>query len=137
MCEDNKDDSAEYRNLLIQTWQKSQESYDKAMLTLSAGALGLSFAFIKDIIGPYGIVSKCLLLYAWVCWALSISFTLISFFTSIVTCKRAVTLYDKGERDPKKLGGFSDKITYSLNALSGLLFLVGILLMITFVFKNV
>ena len=40
----------EYRKELIQTVQKLNENYDKLIITLSGGALGLSLAFIKDIV---------------------------------------------------------------------------------------
>jgi len=39
-----------YRDLLQELSVKSQEQYDKTVITLSTGALGLSFAFIKDIV---------------------------------------------------------------------------------------
>lgn len=39
-----------YRDLLQDLSVKSQEQYDKTVITLSTGALGLSFAFIKDVV---------------------------------------------------------------------------------------
>ena len=40
-----------YRDFLIAAEQKSQEDYDKTVIALSGGALGISFAFATDIVG--------------------------------------------------------------------------------------
>jgi hypothetical protein len=42
------DHTSDYRSLLVQTWQKAQDDFDKAVLSLSGGALGVSFIFLKD-----------------------------------------------------------------------------------------
>jgi hypothetical protein len=42
-----------YRKHLVDSCQKSQEAYDKAVLALSAGALGVTINFVKDIIGGH------------------------------------------------------------------------------------
>ena len=47
-------EAQQYRALLVQTWQKTQDDIDKAILSLSGGALGVSFVFLKDIVGPTG-----------------------------------------------------------------------------------
>ena len=41
----------EYRAHLVSAAQKAQEDFDKTLLALSGGALGVSFAFVKDIVG--------------------------------------------------------------------------------------
>ena len=43
--------SEEYRNGLIAAEQKSQDDYDKTIISLSGGALAISVVFIKDIMG--------------------------------------------------------------------------------------
>jgi len=40
----------EYRTHLVAAEQKAQEDYDKTVISLSGGALGISFAFIVDCI---------------------------------------------------------------------------------------
>lgn len=39
----------EYRQTLINLEQQMQSTYDKAVMTLSGGALGISLAFLKDV----------------------------------------------------------------------------------------
>ena len=62
---------ADYRGLLISTEQASQTDFDKGVLALSGGALGLSFAFTKDIVGTTHVVHIGFLLSAWIAWAAS------------------------------------------------------------------
>lgn len=44
-------DRDEWREHLVSAEQKSQEDLDKALLSLSGGALGVSLIFLKDVIG--------------------------------------------------------------------------------------
>ncbi len=42
---------AAYRQHLVDAEQQMQAEYDKAVLVLSGGAIGLSMTFLKDIVG--------------------------------------------------------------------------------------
>ena len=42
-------ETASERNRLIDTYNAASESYDRGIMTLSGGSVGLSLAFIKDI----------------------------------------------------------------------------------------
>ena len=68
--------------------QSSTDSFDTNMLTLSSGALGISLAFIKDIV-PLG-QAKWLpsLLISWVSFAVCILATVISFRVSKAALKK-------------------------------------------------
>jgi hypothetical protein len=69
--EEDTDDLSEYRKHLQAAEQKSQEDFDKTVLSLSGGALGISFVFLKDVIGPNPIVQPNMLFAAWVAWGIS------------------------------------------------------------------
>ena len=71
-----------YRDLLQGLSIKSQEQYDKTLLTLSTGALGLSFAFIKDIVNISSATNINYLTGSWICLTLSILCILISFLSA-------------------------------------------------------
>src|SRR5579862_5851295 len=59
-------------DLLSKLERQSQTSYDRAILALSGGALGVTIAFVKDMI--HGTPRAGGLLFAsWVCWALSLA----------------------------------------------------------------
>jgi hypothetical protein len=129
--------AADYRGLLTKTEQESQAEFDKAILALSGGALGLSFAFTKDIVGTGNITHSGFLLAAWIAWATSSASVLISFFTSILALRKAIRQLDRGTIGMERPGGWWDSITASLN-LSGLfLFLVGLAMMVFFLKYNV
>jgi hypothetical protein len=118
------------------------DSFDKSMLTLSSGALGVSLAFIKDIV-PRGTASWiCLLIISWIAFALCIATTVVSFLFSIAAHKKHRELLDKmwttrkrelAELEPSvwnRLVTFCTRTALTL-------FLVGLASTMVFVVKNV
>jgi hypothetical protein len=131
-----------YRNFIIEADQKQQESFDKTVLTLSGGALGITFAFLKDIVGTNPI-HPVLITLAWIFWGVSVSCTLISFFTSHLTLNKIIDHIDQNisadsiqkiyENSPEK----SFKVlTNILNVTSAALFILGVILTAIFAFYN-
>ena len=64
------DTDNEYRRLLQELENKAQDQYDKTVILLSTGALGISFAFLKEIVKLETAVMIHFLIGAWICWAL-------------------------------------------------------------------
>jgi hypothetical protein len=128
-------DPDDFRSLLIKTAQESQSDYDKSVLLLSGGALGVSIAFVKDIIGATHPAHSCLLLTAWILWGVSCASVLVSYYTSSIALSIAI---DRVDREPpgKSLTGAFDVITKILNAVSGLGFLIGLAFFCYFVAAN-
>jgi hypothetical protein len=133
----------EYRTHLITAEQKAQEDYDKTVISLSGGALGISFAFIKDIIGDHPIISKNILVSGWICWGLSITLVLASYFLSHLALREAIKQFDTavknlnvGEIYSQRPGGWYSLITAILNVIGGILFLAGVILIAIFVWYN-
>jgi len=126
----------EYRSNLIAAERKAQEDFDKTILSLSGGALGVSFAFLKDIVGQDPITNASVLFSAWVCWGFSVTLVLVSYYTSHLALRRAIKQVDTGEIYAKRPGGRVDLITALCNALGAILFFVGVVLMIVFVRFN-
>lgn len=79
-----------YRQSLVAAEQAMQGEYDKGVLTLSGGALGISLVFLKDVVGEHPLKNPGFLLAAWTAWGLSIAFVLCSYFTSTKALRRAV-----------------------------------------------
>lgn len=131
-----EDDKLRYRELLETLKQNSQESYDKTVLSLSAGALGVSFAFVKDIIGSWPAQTPGWLFTAWVFWGISVTSVLASFFCSQKAFQKAIKQVDAGEMYNKHLGGHLNTITILLNCTAGFCFFLGIITMIVFVAHN-
>ena len=131
-----KDDKYSYRELLETLKQNSQESYDKTVLSLSAGALGISFAFVKDIVGCWPAQTPHWLFAAWTFWAVSVTSVLLSFLCSQKALEKAIKQVDAGEMYNKNLGGCLNKVTILLNYMSGFCFLTGVVTMFIFVTNN-
>lgn len=130
----------EERKILLGHKQDHSNNLDKAILTLSAGALGLSLTFL-DKINPHN--SQCLklmLLFSWIGFTLSILLTLISFVTSEKAYDRQIEINDKYYEDERKepekneLNVFVDSIRIASIAS----FMVGtaLLLIYTFISMN-
>ena len=131
-----------YRSFLISAEQKAQEQYDKTVLALSGGAFGVSFAFVNDIVGRDPQYMECLL-SAWAAWGLSITAVLFSFYFSNLALRKTVMQVDATvkqvdaeEAYSSSPGGFFSKVTAVLNAIGGVLFLVGVIFLVIFVSGN-
>ena len=129
------DQQQDYRNLLTELEQKAYEDYDKALLAMSGGALAISIAFLKNIVGHDSYQYSCLLIGAWISWTLTVLVVLGSFLMSQIALRTAIQELDSGE-EKSRLGGFADKITGFLNVAGGILFFVGVVLMVIFASVN-
>lgn len=127
---------SEYRKSLLSLEQQMQSEYDKAVMTLSGGALGISLTFLKDVVIKEGVTGGGFLLAAWTCWGLSVTCTLASFYTSAVALRTAVEQTDDRTIYLELVGGRLNKVTKLLNAASGLLFLCGVVFVVVFVARN-
>ncbi len=135
-CDPPKKPPSEYRQWLISAEHKSQDDFDKAVLALSGGALGISFVFVRDIIGSGAIHNSGWLLAAWLLWALSSLAILASFFASHLALRRAVQQCDDGSIYSQTPGGMFAWTTRSLNALGAIVFVTGVCFMALFVHSN-
>ena len=130
------EDLKEYRKHIIKAEQKIQEEYDKSVLSLSGGALGVSFAFIKNIIGDKPIINSDFLFLAWLSWGLSIVIILASYYTSHLALRKTLSQIEEDDYESFHIGGLSDKFTAVFNALGGIIFFLGVIFISIFVRKN-
>jgi len=126
----------EYRMFLLEADRKTQEDYDKAILSLAAGALGISIAFVKDIIGDVPATRPDLLAVAWAAWASSIACALVSLYSARFAIRKAISQVDGTGPSHERVGGRASLLTSSLNALAGALFLAGVVFMSVFAINN-
>ena len=120
------------RRLLEGRQGKAQDAYDQALLKLSGGALGLSFAFVRQI-GGEDPRMVCALEWAWALWIVSLVCVLLSHYSSERAMDIAIGQVDAGcESD----GGWWDKATGMLNPVGGLAFVVGAILAGVFMVSN-
>ncbi len=123
----------EYRNLLIKYQQEMIDEFGKAMLALAGGALGVSFAFIKDIVKLDETTGRSLLLLAWVSWGFSIVSILVSYYLSHLAMGRAIADVDARRTIHRS---WASRLTSFLTASSIVTFLLGVLLLAAFVRLN-
>lgn len=122
-----------HRSLLQSTAQRAWDSYDNALLILSGGAIGLSVAVLKDVIGNKPIIALCLLILAWLSWILSLAALLLSHFCGAKANQYAVSQLDT---NTEATGGSWNTITGICNPTSGILFLFGVIFFVLFVTLN-
>lgn len=127
----------QYREKLVELAQRSQTDFDRTVIALSGGALGVSFAFVKDFLG--GRIPQCtgFLMAAWAAWITSLLLVLWSYYFSALSMRKAISQLDAGTIRSQRTGGWFAVAIAWLNALGGLSFLVGIGFAAGFVFANV
>ena len=127
-----------------QAWddiQSSTDNFDRSLLTLSSGALGLSLAFIKDIV-PFNCAVWPRALYAsWISFAACIVMTVFSFRLSIAAQNKHLEYLAKYYLETKQ-EYFNKKSAYSKGLsvftwLASVFFLVGVTCTVLFCLKNV
>jgi hypothetical protein len=142
--EDKRKEYLEERRLLIEAESQSAQSFDKAMLTLSAGALALSITFIKELAPE----PKCLccLYFAWAGFCISLLSTLASFLTSQSSMRKQRDIVDARQKgDIKDDGGHrgpSERnvwttTTKGLNWFSIISFILGVVCLVVFATANI
>lgn len=126
----------EYRQGLIDTQRKLNESYDKLLVTLSGGALALSIAFLKDVIGSNEIVHPNLLLIAWAFFVISLASILGEILFGIQAHKRAVEQVDDKTIRKEKVGGKSSSWTTRFHWTAAASLIAGLIFISAFAFFN-
>ena len=134
----------EERKALIDAEREGARLFDRAILTLAAGAFGLSLAFIRQI-APQP-EATTFLAVAWGAFGASILSTLVSFLTSQSACRKQVEILESdyltrmispiGRRDSGGTKNWLAGLTKRLNWLSMTFFIIGLILLAFFSFKN-
>ncbi len=122
------DEAAEYRRALVSLEQQSQKAFDTTVVTLAGGALGLSFAFLKDILKGQPPIRPGLILAAWILWVVTLTIVLTSYYTSALAMRKGIRQLDAGGLASRPTGGLFAHVTTVLNALALAAFIVGLLL---------
>jgi nitric oxide reductase large subunit len=129
----------EERRGLVEALLDQSRSFDKFLLTLAAGAFGLSFLFIQQFAPIETAEAKGFLIAAWILFAGSILLTMLSFLFSQAACLKQMKIlgdwYQNGCKDePKNL--FTTG-TIWLNWVSMGVFILGVGAFIVFAIQNI
>lgn len=130
----------EERTTLIDINREAARSFDQTMITLSAGALGLSLTFVRYI-APEP-VSTIFLIISWICLILSMLSILISFMCTQYSCLNQIKIIDElieGKTEFKDTSKNSNrwiKRTEIANITSVITFIIGVSLLAFFAINN-
>ena len=138
----NPDVYLRHRELLVTGDLQQSLAYDKHILTLASGALGLTRLFVDKIAQKPVCWTFLLLIITWVSFAFSILSTLISYKTSQRAYRENCDNWDKFEAGKTAADEVSDSSSWSkatsiLNVLSMCLFVVGMFSFIIFASCNI
>jgi hypothetical protein len=131
----------EQERLARQNIRDSTSDFDKNLLALSSGALGISLAFIKDIVPLEQAMWLTLLYWSWFLFALCILATVSSFRFSIIAHVAHIGYLKKFILDSDD--GYKDKQSWATKAVdvctwtAGAGFFAGVALTLVFCYGNV
>ncbi|MGC2423799.1 MAG: hypothetical protein WA666_05535 [Nitrospirota bacterium] len=129
----------EERKSLIEANKNTAQQFDKAVLTLAAGALALSLTFIEKIAPAPVKWTLWFLAFSWIAFVISILSTLISFLTSQTACTRQIEIIENEDETTSNSEGSQNKYalyTKRLNISSIIFFIIGVALLVTFSLSN-
>jgi len=105
------------RKMLIDCAREGSNTFDKAILTLTSGAFGLSFIFLKDIVQSPIKETLFMLSLSWIFFSISLIVILVSFLTSPNAHYFEIEqTFKEKEKDRKK--NIWSKITWICNIFS-------------------
>jgi len=133
----------EERKSLVDAEREGSRLFDRAILTLAAGAFGLSLTFIRQIVSNIESGTVFMLICAWVGFCISLLSTLISFLTSQSACLKQIKrleaeyLDNKSDQDKEaNLKNMASVCTWCLNILSIFAFIIGVIFLAIFSISN-
>ena len=105
----------EYREWLVKAQHRASQDFDKTVLAISSGALGLSVAFLNSqyVSGPFS--NTVLIGIAWMGFGVALVSSLGSLFTSSKALRKCIEQVDAGVVDGETPGGVWTSRTDWLN----------------------
>jgi membrane protein insertase Oxa1/YidC/SpoIIIJ len=126
----------EFRDELLTLYHKSQETFEKQLSFISAGALGLSLAFIKDIVPSLSTARyKGLLGWGWAFLILTLLLNCVSHLLSAKYANQAIKEINENDYEPDRIAKRNKKII-DINWFTMATMIVGITLIILFITIN-
>ena len=123
-----------YLEQLNKAYIESSSQFDKQVLYIASGALGISLAFIKDIVKLDVATNKNLLLLSWISFGAVILICILSHYTSLKAINfRIENLYQKKDKTSKRF----DFFTKLFNVLMIILLAAGLILLNIFIGINI
>jgi len=119
-----------YRDWLVRAHHMASRDFDKALMTLSGGALGISLIFVRDY-APHP-AHKWTLAISWASLGVSLLVILVSFLASQEEIHRLIREMDEGKQAPRP----HKWVTRALNYVAGIGFVMGVGFLFSFALLN-
>ena len=130
-------DKDEYLSTLYKAYDYCVIQYEKNILYLSSGALGVSMAFIEKIVPLQTAISTCYLITSWYLLATTMLISLLSTFLSFRAIAKHIKNYSPDNKDNEERRQRLNRILRFLNLVMMFGLFAGIIFLITFIQKNV
>jgi hypothetical protein len=121
-----------FREKLEQLQRESETSLDKAVLTLSGGALALSLTFLTNTSVAPDLVSR--LNTSWTLLVVALLSSLLSYQTSAFAMETAIRRLDRGRESGTypTIANFWDWLTFAFNSVAVLSLIVGVFFLVSY-----
>jgi len=131
----NNDFDLDYWRALDQAKREACRDYDKALLTLSSSAIGLSFFLLNDHYKMTQFPAFCGVIVGWICFLVCIVLVILSMLLSQIAHQHQLVSLCETEDQVKResLEKKSDRLSGCvsiLNWISGTAFFIGLLIFI-------
>ncbi len=127
-------DKITYLEQLNKAYIQSSSQFDKQVLFIASGALGVSLAFIKDVVKLEGATNKPLLLLAWISFGTVILICILSHYTSLKAINFKIEhIHQKTDKTSKRF----DFFTKLFNILMIVFLAGGLILLNVFIAINI
>ncbi|GAB4093560.1 hypothetical protein [Flaviaesturariibacter terrae] len=127
---------SEFRDSLLRTNEKTQETFEKQLSYLAAGTIGLSLVVLKDIIPLSGARCLVMLSFSWLALTACLLVNLFSHRVSYKSHYKTITEIQDGDYDSDRAINRNRVVDIYNRSTVWLLFL-GILLFLVFTIINV
>ncbi len=128
----------EYIKAKYQALSYGNEQFDKNVLFIASGALGISFGFIEKVVPNLAsAVNKNLLIDSWYCFAGVIFISLVAHFISILANRWAIVNDDMEDAKYNRISGRWNLGIRALNIFMILGLFFGVILLVLFVKQNI
>ena len=126
----------ERRKYLLGEVAKSEYLRDRLIVSLSSGGLGISFVSLEGWWAAAPPTFLCLLVSSWILWTVSVIAVVLSYYSSPSFLHAEIKEMDGGGSSGSG-PGCASRITKRLNIISGISFIIGIVLFILFSSINI
>lgn len=131
-----REELLEHRKTLTLEYQKTSEEFDKTIITISSASLGISLAFLKDIV-PFPLEwTYPILFLGWLFLILSLVAIVFSFLVAIRLREQTIETIDLELRTGKQGKVKPSRLATTLSWVSGASLVLGILFYLIFAIVN-